>query len=63
MVSIACIDRLVDVFPTLVSLVGLKPLEDFDGHGTDLAAVFGEPARGATFKNAAYTQCASRNYH
>ena len=49
--------ELVDIFPTLVSLVGLEPLGEFDGRGTDLSPVFSDPARGAAFKNASYTQC------
>ena len=48
--------RLVDIFPTLVSLVGLEPLGEFDGRGTDLSPIFSDPARGAAFKNASYTQ-------
>jgi len=49
--------ELVDIFPTLVSLVGLEPLGEFDGRGTDLSPIFSDPARGAVFKNASYTQC------
>ena len=48
--------ELVDIFPTLVSLVGLEPLGEFDGRGTDLSPIFSDPARGAAFKNASYTQ-------
>ena len=49
------LSELVDLFPTLNSLMGLPALPAFDGQGTDLSPIFSAPELGAGFKNASFT--------
>ena len=48
--------ELVDLYPTLAGLAELPPPPGLEGQGTDLGPLFDAPTRGATFKNASFSQ-------